>query len=207
MIFDRSVIARSAGSVTIVPMKIIGIGGTNGAGKDSVAQILSDKYGWLAVSVSNLLRDECRRRGLPVERENLRMISAEWRRQGGLGVLIDKAVEEFERQGGTHAGLAVGSLRNPGEADRVHELGGTVVWVDADPRVRYERIQLASRGRGAEDNVTYEEFLAHEQAEMRTSGDAATLDMSAVKTAADITILNENSTSDLAQTIKTTLVP
>lgn len=177
-------------SGTIGAMKLIGIGGTNGSGKDTVARILAEEHGFLAVSVSDLLRAECERRGLSVERENLRMISAEWRREGGLGVLVDKAAEEFERQGGVHAGLAVGSLRNPGEVDRVHELGGTVVWVDADPRVRYERIMAADRGRAGEDNVTYEEFIAQEEAEMSQSGDAATLNMGAVRAGADVELLN-----------------
>jgi hypothetical protein len=123
----------------------------------------------------------------------LRTISAEWRREQGLGVLIDKAVEYFKEQSGDYKGLAIASLRNPGEADRVHELGGIVLWLDADPRVRYERVQAnaAARDRAEEDNKTFEQFVAEEQAEMHTSGDAATLDMSAVKGRADVTIVNE----------------
>lgn len=172
-------------------MKLIGLAGTNGSGKDTVGKMLADKHGFLNVSVSDLLRDECRKRGLVVERENLRMISAEWRREGGLGVLVDKAVELFSKQAAEYNGLAVGSLRNPGECTRVTELGGVNVWVDADPRIRYERIQSANRGRGAEDAKTYDQFLAEEAAEMRSSGDAATLNMSAVKKLCTVTIMNE----------------
>lgn len=173
-------------------MKIVGIAGTNGSGKDTVASLLAQRYGFLPVSVSDLLRDECRRRGLPVERENLRSISAEWRREGGLGVLVDKAMEAYKAAGKAYKGLAVGSLRNPGEVERVHELGGEVVWVDADPNIRYERIQRVNRGRGGEDNKTYEQFLAEEKAEMQHSGDAATLNMSGVQALCDTTILNES---------------
>lgn len=178
-------------------MKVVGIAGTNGSGKDTVAQLLADKHGFLAVSVSDLLRDECRRRDLPVERKNLRMISAEWRREGGLGVLVDKAVEAFKNAGGKYRGLAVGSLRNPGEIDTIHAYGGKAVWVDADPRIRYERIRRANRGRGSEDNKTYKQFLAEEQAEMQHSGDAATLNMSAVKSLCAITILNDSTADNL----------
>ena len=182
-------------------MKLIGIAGTNGSGKDTVGHMLADKHGFLFISVSDLLRDECRQRGLPIERENLRAISAEWRREGGLGVLIDKAVGAFEHQANQYAGLAVASVRNPGENDRVHALDGTMVWVDANPRVRYDRIQSANRGRGTEDTKTYEQFLAEEEAEMHASGDAATLDMAAVKDLCDITILNEGSEVDLESQI------
>lgn len=170
-------------------MQIIGISGSNGSGKDTIGHMLAERHGWFFVSGSDLLRAEAVRRGLPVERETLRTISAELRREGGLGVLIDKAVQQFEAAGDMYRGLAIASLRNPGEADRVHELHGKVIWVDADPKVRYERIH--ARQRTAEDNKTFAQFLAEEEAEMHRSGDAATLDMSAVKERADLVIHND----------------
>ena len=90
------------------------------------------------------------------------------------------------------------SLRNPGEADRVHAMGGTMLWVDADPRIRYERIQTnkASRGRAEEDNKSFEQFEAEEAAEMHTSGDAATLDMAGVKDRSDIFLDNGHDSLD-----------
>jgi len=175
-------------------LRIIGLAGTNGSGKDTVGQILTDQHGYLFISVTELLRAEALRRNLPVERENLRMISAEWRRQSGLGVLVDKAVAEYEKAAASYKGLVMASLRNPGEADRVHELGGTMVWVDADPRVRYDRIQAnaAARGRAGEDNKTFEQFQADEAAEMSQSGDEATLNMSAVKSRCDLFLQNDS---------------
>ena len=171
-------------------MKLIGISGTNGSGKDTLGDILVKDYGWFFVSVTNLLRSEAARRGLPTERRYTSQISAEWRRQSGLGVLIDKAVEEYKKQPGTFAGLVISSLRNPGEADEVHKLGGIVVWVDADPKVRYQRI--FSRGRGKEDNKSFEQFLAEEKDEMDQGGDSATLNMAGVKAKADIFIANDS---------------
>jgi len=111
---------------------------------------------------------------------------------------VDKAVAEYEKAKDRYAGVVMASLRNPGEADRVHGLGGTVVWVDADPRIRYERIQTnaAARGRAAEDSKTFEQFLAEEKVEMSQAGDAATLDMSAVKERCDIVINNDDSGQD-----------
>jgi cytidylate kinase len=179
-------------------LQIIGLAGTNGSGKDTVGRILADAHDYLFISVTDLLRTEAKRRGLPVERENLRQISAEWRRESGLGVLVDKAVAEYKKDPGAYMGVVMASLRNPGEADRVHALGGTVVWIDADPRVRYERVQAnaADRGRAAEDTKTFEEFLSEEQAEMQSSGDSATLNMSSVKERSDIFL--ENDAPDLA---------
>jgi cytidylate kinase len=173
---------------------VIGLSGTNGSGKDTIGEVLAEHHGYLFVSVSDLLRDELRRRGLAVTRENLRTLSAEWRRESGLGVLIDKAKELFDQEPGTYKGLVMASLRNPGEVKRVHHYGGIVVWVDADPHIRYERIQRNAhlRDRAGEDVKTFEEFLAEEKAEMEHSGDEATLNMAGVRDTADLTLINNH---------------
>ncbi|HET8992097.1 MAG TPA: AAA family ATPase [Candidatus Saccharimonadales bacterium] len=179
-----------------INLSIIGLSGTNGSGKDSVGHILATLHGYFFISVTELLREEAKRRGLSVERENLRAISAEWRRELGLGVLVDKAIAEYELVKDKHKGLVLASLRNPGEADRVHEFKGTVVWVDADPRVRYDRIlaNKADRGRLEEDDKSFDEFLAEEQAEMHYEGDNATLNMQGVKDKSDVTLENNYKT-------------
>jgi dephospho-CoA kinase len=172
-------------------MRIIGVAGTNGAGKDSVGEYLADKHGWHFVSGSDILRDELRRRGLPIEREHLRGLSTEWRRNNHAGYLIEKAVEGFEE--GKYSGLVIASIRHPGEADYIHEHGGQIIWIDADPKIRYKRIY--SRQRSSEDNKTYEQFLAEEKDEMEHSGDHHSLSLSAVKAKADLFI--ENNSDDI----------
>jgi len=172
-------------------MKIIGIGGTNGSGKDTLSQILADDYGWLFVSASaDLIIPELKRRGLPLEREQMAALTAEWNRQTK-GAVIDKAVERFRKQSESHTykGLVISSLRHPWEANRVHELGGKIVWVDADHKVRYERI--FNRGQGDKDKKSFEQFLAEEQIEMVHSGDEATLNMAGVKDRANIFLQND----------------
>ncbi|MGH7241675.1 MAG: AAA family ATPase [Candidatus Saccharimonadales bacterium] len=175
-------------------IKIIGIAGTNGSGKDSVGHVLADRHSYLFVSVTDLLRAELNRRGQQVDREHLRELSAEWRREYGLGVLVDRALEEFNKLKGQYIGVAIASLRNPAEADRIHELGGLVLWIDADAKTRYERIQnnAEARARAGEDAKSFEEFLAEEEAEMNnTTGDTAALSMIDVKKRADIILDND----------------
>jgi dephospho-CoA kinase len=185
-------------------MKLIGIGGTNGSGKDSLAQLLVEENRFLFISVSDILRAELEERKLPIERENLRSLSAEWRRKYGYGVLIDMAFKAYEAEQAKYKGLVIASLRNPGEADEIHKLGGKVVWVDAEPKIRYQRIY--SRQRSSEDQKTFEQFLAEEQAEMQHSGDEATLNWQGVKAKADIFITNDsNNIDDLKKTAWQTL--
>jgi hypothetical protein len=163
-----------------------------------LGHILATQHGFLFISVTDMLREELRRRGLPIDREHLRALSAEWRHEYGLGVLVDRAVDFYRSANSslpTYTGVAIASLRNPYEVDRVHELGGVVWWLDADPKVRYERIQhgLAERGRSAEDQKTFVEFLAEEHAEMHGTSDAASLDMSKVHEKADLDLQNAGS--------------
>ncbi len=171
-------------------MKIIGIAGTNGSGKDTISHLLSEKYGYYVASATDMIEEELARRGLPFERQNKRALTAEWRRKHGLGVIVDKAVTAAKAAGFDK--MVVGSLRNPGEVDRVHALGGTMIWVDADPKVRYNRLQAAKRGR-VEDQKTFEQFLDEEKVEMEYTGDETTLNMSAVKAGSDLYLDNNYS--------------
>ncbi|SRR6266540_6733358 len=176
-------------------LKIIGLSGTNGAGKDLVGQLLANDHSYLFISVTELLRTEARRRGLPVERQFLRTISAEWRRERGLGVLVHEALMAYQATGQQYAGVVMSSLRNPAEADAIHKAGGTLIWIDADPQIRYARITAHDRGRSGEDDKTFEQFLAEEADEMNApaDGDNASLNMAAVKERADMTLVNNSS--------------
>lgn len=178
---------RNSLELPMADIKIIGISGTNGSGKDSLGHMLAEQYSWLFVPATNAIRAELKKRGLPLERENMRALANEWRKQFGAGVLIDKAVELYRES--NYKGLAIASIRSVGEAERVHELGGKIVWVDANPKVRYLRIN--SRQRSSEDNKTFEQFLAEEKAEMFGNDDKTTLNMSEVKVRADIFIDND----------------
>lgn len=173
---------------------IIGLAGTNGSGKDTVGQLLSTYHNYFFVSITDVLRAELKSRHVPITRENMRKLSAEWRHDYGVGILVDRAVEKYHSLGEQYNGVVIASLRNPGEADSVHTLGGIVLWVDADSKVRYERVQknAATRDRQGEDGKSYEQFLAEEIIEMNPplGSDSTALNMSAVKKLSDIQIDN-----------------
>ena len=181
-----------------MPRQIIGISGTNGSGKDTVGHLLVQEHNFLFVSGSDMLRAELKAQGLPLTREQTRSFSSAWRRKSGLGVIIDKAVEVYEQAGGDskYSGLAIASLRNPGEADSVHERGGKVIWVDAEPKIRYDRIRANAHLRGADraasDDLSFTKFLSEEAAEMNpaTQDDPTLLSMSGVKAKSDLFLQN-----------------
>jgi hypothetical protein len=178
---------------------IIGFSGTNGAGKDFMADTLGDHHDFYVASATDMLVAELKKRDWPLGREYKARLSAEWRRQYGMAAIVDRAYEYFKAHESEYKGMIVGSLRHPGEADRIHELGGQMVWVDADPKVRYDRItaNAHARGRAAEDDKTFEEFLAEQEQEMHPVGDAATLNMAAVKERSDIFIENNGNSKEV----------
>ncbi|HEX5798127.1 MAG TPA: AAA family ATPase, partial [Candidatus Saccharimonadales bacterium] len=108
-------------------MKVIGLAGTNGSGKDTVARILAEDYGFFVVSATEMLEEELKKRNLAFERENKRKVGNEWREQYGLSAIVDKAIEQAKVANTDK--LVVGSLRHPAEAEKVKELNGIVVWV------------------------------------------------------------------------------
>jgi len=175
--------------------EIVGISGTNGAGKDELGKLLAERCGYHFFSGSDLLRAELQRQGKPIIRENLAALSKQWRNESGDdGIIVTKGVEAYfaERGEKGYKGMAIVSLRHPGEADAIHRHGGVVVWVDANQELRYERIKAANRGRN-EDMVTFEQFQADEDREMNPPANApsGTLNMAGVRDVADYHIVND----------------
>lgn len=187
-------------------VSIIGISGTNGAGKDAVGQILVKEYNFYFISVTDLLRSEAKRLGFSIDRSTCSQISSEWRRQYGLAVLIDKAMEQYQNLSQQYNGVVISSLRNPAEADQIHRLNGIVLWIDADLELRYKRLQknLHQRARQVNDDKTFQEFMEEEQAEMiNTTSDPARLNTLAVKAKSDFFIDNNSyNINDLVKSVK-----
>ncbi len=180
---------------------LYGVAGTNGSGKDSLMNLLAE-HGFLLFNTGDALREISQAvfnsvdRGggeSPVGRLGNAFRTAYPSGMTELGLLKWWArvavlpVEMWPK------GLAIGSLRGTGEVRRLKELGGKLIVVDADPRVRYDR--LTKRGRG-DDNITFEQFLDKEAQEMAVGQtDPAKFGMAAVIDEADIRI--ENNGNDI----------
>ena len=138
---------------------IIGIAGSFGSGKGAVVDYLVKTKGFKHYSASRLITDEIKRRGLPVNRDVMTVVANDLRKVRGPVYLI----EEMHRLASEAGGDAMlESLRTVAEARKIKELGGSIIGVDADSKLRYER----ALKRGSEkDNVSYEKFLAQEKAE------------------------------------------
>lgn len=175
--------------------EIVGIAGTNASGKDTLGHLRAKLANAKMVSLSDILRRELDRRGLPHEREILRRVGDEWRTAEGPQVLAVRTIDLYngEKAEQGYRGLTVTSIRNAEEARAIQQAGGKIIWVDADRHVRYERIRRRNLGR-PEDQKTYEQFVAEEETELNPTEGDTLLNMGAVRNIADITIINEFST-------------
>src|ERR1051326_8491545 len=91
---------------------LIGLTGRNASGKGEVAKYL-EKKSFYYHSLSDVIRDEVRRRGQPLSRENLIATGNELRQQHGPAVLAQRILEKLE--GDKH--YVIDSIRNPREVD------------------------------------------------------------------------------------------
>jgi dephospho-CoA kinase len=172
--------------------EIVGIAGTNASGKDTLGHVRARLANAKMVSLSDILRRELDQRGLSHERENLRQVGDEWRTAEGPQVLAVRTIDLYnsEKDEAGYKGLTVTSIRNAEEARAIQQAGGKIIWVDADRRLRYERIRSRNLDR-PEDQKTYEQFVAEEEAELNPTEGNTLLNMGAVRDIADITIINE----------------
>jgi dephospho-CoA kinase len=149
---------------------IIGIAGTLASGKDTVAHYIVKKYGFMHVSTGDIIRDEIRNRGLEVNRSEEFTVGTDMRTKNGPAILSKMAIERYESSIQKQVGVAISGIRNPAEGELILSKGGIVIFVDADPKTRFIRLQ--ARGRiGAE--VTFSQFIENEKKELNSNNPAS----------------------------------
>jgi dephospho-CoA kinase len=178
---------------------IIGIAGTFASGKDSLANYLADNFAFMHVSSGDIVRHIAMAKHGSKSRDVLVVTANELRATGGPGVLIDKAVEMFMAQNDSK-NLVISGIRSIGEVEELHKLGGRLLFVDADVRLRYERSR--ARNRNLEDNLTLQQFIDSEKLEFEQvdNSDKTVQNIGFVKTMADVVICNDNNQQEFNTT-------
>lgn len=175
---------------------IIGITGTDGSGKGAVVGYLVRNDDFVHYSSRDLIITEIEKRGIQPSREQMRLVANDMRREFGNDVMVKKALEKMVAEKADK--VAIESIRTLAEVETLKAEGGILLAVDADQDVRFKRIH--SR-KSASDNVTFEEFVAHEKIEMNDP-DPNGMQKAAVMKMADYTIMNNGSMGELKQAIK-----
>jgi dephospho-CoA kinase len=165
---------------------IYGVTGFFCSGKDTMAEVLESK-GFAHISLSDMIREELRERGMEIAIPNLTEVGNELRREHGPGVLGERALARIDAS----RDWVITSIRHPAEVEALRKDSDFVmVFVDAPRRLRFER----SLGRAREgDPDTLEEFAAQEERQMSArGGDPAAQALAACREMADERIENDS---------------
>lgn len=161
--------------------RLIGLTGTNAAGKGEAAAFFRHR-GFAYFSLSDVIRDELKCKGLDPDRNNLIRTGNALRQQFGSDVLARRVLEKVTGDS------VIDSIRNPDEIEflRRHD-DFTLLAIDAPLEFRFERARKRGRNESA---LTLEEFQAKENEE-RTD-DPAGQQLTQVMRMADHIILNDS---------------
>jgi len=171
---------------------IIGLTGGNASGKGEAASYLKSK-GFEYHSLSDILREEARARGIELTRENLIQLGNELREKNSPSVLADLAIKKIVDKNK----CVIDSVRNPFEIKALRKLKGfTLIGIDAPAEIRFKR--AVSRKRPG-DPKTLEEFIEKEREENLTSSTNQQLENCLKE--ADILILNNSGLEDFHKRI------
>jgi len=142
---------------------IVGITGTFASGKDAAAEYLEQK-GYEHISSADMLRQELKKKGLPENRDNLRITANELVKKYGGEYLAEKAYKSALNRDK----LIISAVRRQGEIDFLKSKDRFVlIFIDAPVEVRYQRMK--NRSREGKELVTLEDLKQKEKKEF--SGD------------------------------------
>ncbi|MFH1296502.1 MAG: AAA family ATPase [Bacteroidota bacterium] len=181
-------------------MIIIGITGTLGAGKGTIVEYLIEKKGFAYFSVRGFLLEQIRQRSMPENRDSMYNLANALRAEHGPSYVVDQLFEEANRSG---RNSVIESIRTTGEVASLRNKGTFYLFaVDADPELRYERIQVR---RSETDSVSFETFLANETRES-VSTDPGVQNLQACIREADVVFQNNGSMEELFVQIDTAIL-
>jgi len=178
---------------------IIALTGTNGSGKDTVAELLVSR-GFKRYSCSDVIREHCKKQGINLDRENLIATGNTLREAHGPGYLGRVVAERIALEKPSNA--VVVSIRHPAEVESLKEIKDhfTLLFVDANVRTRYGRICVRQNEM---DTVDFETFKDQEHREFTGSG--VQQQILKVKDMANSVLMNDGDLHELKNAIARSL--
>jgi dCMP deaminase len=178
-------------------MIIIGLTGRNAGGKTTAGELLSTR-GFSYLSLSDVIREEAKRRGLPEVRESLTALGNELRERHGPGALAELTVARMQPD----RNYAVDSIRHPAEVQALKKAGSfSLFHIFAPLEARFARSLARAR---AGDAQTLQDFIRQE-ARAVASRNAASQPLLETERLANRTIENNGTLEAFAAQLSTAL--
>ncbi len=114
----------------------LGLAGLPGAGKSRIAKYIAHRFGMRHLVCSDVIKEELAVEGITPTRESMQKKGEELRAAYGRDIVVKKLL-------GNAVGAAVfDGIRDLGEAVTIQRLGGDVIIVHCDEKVRYNRLDV-----------------------------------------------------------------
>jgi dCMP deaminase len=178
-------------------MIIIGLTGRNAAGKTTAGEALGTR-GFSYLSLSDVIREEAKRRGLEPLRENLTALGNELREKHGPGALAELTVARMQPD----RNYTVDSIRHPAEVMTLKKAGSfSLFHIFAPLEARFARSMARARPGDAQ---TLQDFIRQEEREFASSN-VASQQLLETERLADRRIDNDRAMEDFIARVESTL--
>ena len=164
---------------------LLGVTGTNGAGKGVFVTYLKERYGASHYSVRNYLVQSLKEKGLPTDRPSMRALANSIRNNEHGAYIIEALCKQAQQDPGI---VVVESIRNPMEIDFLKQWNAKskLVAIDAPQELRYQRAIDRS---SSTDAIDFETFQAQEASEWKND-DPKAQQVGVCMQRADVTLMN-----------------
>ena len=143
--------------------KIIGLTGPIASGKGTVKKYIEEKYGGKDCKFSTVLRDVLNRIDEPISRESMQKMSFLLRENFGQNILAKAIAKDIKALDNNI--IVIDGVRRLTDIDYLKDTHGfTLVKIDANPKIRYERMVIRNENKG-DDKKTFEQFLNDHEAD------------------------------------------
>lgn len=171
---------------------ILGLTGDAASGKGTIAAYCRERHGASSYRFSDVLFETLGLLDVETSRDNLIKLSIALRRDFGETVLARALAKKVAAD--EHDLVVIDGIRRLGDIETLRTLPGFhLVYVTADVKTRYER-QIKRGEKAGETSMTFEQFLAQENAETERS-------IKEVAAHAERTIANNGTRDDLFRAV------
>lgn len=173
---------------------IIGVAGPICSGKDSLGRIFAEK-GFELISTGDIIREEMRKEGIEITRENLQKFAGEMRKKEGLSYPSNKLSRILKAD----KNYFVQGFRNDDETREFKKIGKLIA-LDAPAKLRFERMKARNREK---DPTDFDKFLEIDKMELYGYGEKGFgFNIKKCMDMADHLIVNDGSEEDLRKKVE-----
>jgi len=146
-------------------MKVIGLIGLIGSGKDTMGDYIAKRHGYKMIVMGDIVRELAKELGRELTRDNLQLTQKEYSKKYGNEFFVRKVIGKIQKN--SYTKVVVNGIRRPEDASvlkQEYKNDMLIIRLDAKPETRFKRLKKRNR---VSDPKTLGEFLRQEENEYK----------------------------------------